>query len=218
MDLAVVIPWRPTPDRLLAFQHVNGWFSHWFPDTPVTLADSGHDTFNRAASRNTGVRAAGADTVIVCDADTLPDPHGLHDAIRQATDGRLHFGYGRMAYLDEAQTAAELAGQRYEPPPGAVHNSSVMVIRSESWWRAGGQDERFTGWGGEDDAWFVACRTLLGEPAWHGGLAVSLWHDSERDLGSDRWRPNSDLAARYVASMGDPAAVQHLIEERTVTA
>lgn len=54
------------------------------------------------------------------------------------------------------------------------------MIRPESWWAAGGMDENFTGWGGEDEAFsylFAAAGGVTG----HGQLpAVKTQHEQAR--------------------------------------
>lgn len=212
------MPWRATPAREPAWRHVRAWYTTQLPDAAIIEADSGHAGFHRAASRNAGVAEAarlGAGVVVVADADTLPSPDGLRAAIAGCGDGRLRFGYGTLRYLDAAGTADVLAGR--EPADGSSqrHNSSVLVLTPTAWAVAGGQDERFDGWGGEDDAFHAACDTLLGASIWCGGQALSLHHDdASRDVGSPRWAPNSALATRYVGARGKPGAMRALIAER----
>lgn len=211
-----MIPWRPSPGRVAAYDHVIRFYRAHLPDSRIVEADSGHQLFHRAASRNVGVADAGdVDVIVVGDADTITEPAALHTAVATARDGRLHYAYDRFAYLDEQQTADVLAYRPVVLSDGRRHNSSLMVLTPDAWRAAGGQDERFDGWGGEDDAFYAAVCTLLGPPVWHPGLAVSLWHPSERDVGSTRWQPNSDLARRYVTANGDTAAVRALIAERS---
>ena len=203
--VVVGFPWRPTTDRLAAFELVQDWYESALPDSVQLLCDSGHEPFNRAASRNLVVeRALGhsADVVVVSDADTIPTPSGLRAAIGAAVDGGMHYPFDKYLY----------AGS--DNPPGG-NTGGIYVCRPDVWLAFGGMDERFDGWGGEDDAAHAAAECLLGRPTTHPGFAVSLWHDGAcRDLGSPRWRPNSDLSMRYNAARRDPAAMAALIAER----
>lgn len=213
----MAIPWRPTPDRQAAFGAVRAFYAEHLPEAMIVTGDAGGSLFSRAGSRNVAVdlaTEAGAAVLVVADADTIPEAASLHAAIDACDDYRLHYAYDRFAYLDETETADFLAaGQR--PDRGLPHNSSVMVCRPRVWEAVGGQDTRFDGWGGEDDAFFLAVNTLIGPPVWHPGLAVSLWHTPCRDVGSERWSPNGALAARYAAASGDPTRMQLLLDERT---
>jgi GT2 family glycosyltransferase len=73
----------------------------------------------------------------------------------------------------------------------------IVILRSDAFERAGGMDETFAGWGGEDDALSTAlvrtgsdCRILRTEPGYH------LWHqrDPAERYGHERYRLNADRA------------------------
>lgn len=215
--VAVVIPWRPTPDRERAFRAVWNWYVGFGPRfiDRIMAIDSGHLEFSRAGSRNAGVRAAGdADVVIINDADTIPHEPAVVAAIAQAADGRLHFGLDRMKYLSEHESEMFYDGHQVDVSDARQHDSSVLVCQPSTWWRFGGEDERFSGYGGEDNARTIAARTMVGVH-WHKGTAVSLYHDpSVRDIGSERWKPNSKLMQRYLATNGSPLGIQRVIAER----
>lgn len=205
VSVVVGFPWRPTPDRLAAFELVCNWYESALPDAVQVLADSGHEQFSRAASRNLAVRMArdySPDVVVISDADTIPTPAGLTAAIAAAVHGGMHYPFDRYLY----------AGS--DCAPGG-NTGGIYVCRPDVWWAAGGMDERFHGWGGEDDAAHAAFEALVGKPTCHPGFAVSFPHDGAcRDLGSERWRPNSELQLRYNAARRDPEAMRRIIAER----
>lgn len=218
MRVVITIPWRPTPDREAAFRFVWDWYvtiarlQGW---DRIQAVDSGHHEFNRAASRNACVRAASdADVVIINDADTVPHPATLYEAVKAAYDGRLHYGLDKMKYLSEFESHTYMSGQPVDVSDAKEHDSSVYVIQPRRWFVAGGMDERFTGYGGEDGAFCSAARALIGVK-WHKGTAVSLFHDpSVRDIGSERWKPNSALAMRYQDASRSPTLIRKIIAER----
>lgn len=206
MSVAVGFPWRPTADRLAGFEIVQNWYESALHDSVQIVADSGHETFNRSASRNLAVRLAeqySPDVVVISDADTIPSPAGLAAAIAAAADGGMHYPFDKYLYAGTDCT------------PGG-NTGGIYVCRPDVWWAVHGMDERFDGYGGEDDAFHAATECLIGRPTTHPGFAVSLWHDpAVRDLGSERWMPNSKLAQRYNNARRDRDAMLALIEERT---
>jgi hypothetical protein len=220
VKVVVTVPWRPTPDRIRAFQAVRDWYAEVLPEWWFGTADSGHEQFSRAASRNACVRLAvehGADVVVINDADTIPERHGVTAAVQAAHDqGGLHFGLHTMRYLSAEETELYYSGSLLDRT-GTPHDSSVVVMRPIDYIHAGGQDERFTGYGGEDNAFCAAASTLLQRGAcWHKGAAISLYHDpSVRDIGSARWKPNSELNIRYQHAKGNVRRMRNLINERT---
>ena len=199
----VVIPWRDDGHRVLTCAAVCAALRLMLPGSPVILADSGHEPFNRSASRNLGVRTADpGELVVVCDADTLPDPLGLATAIRRAYDGRLHYPFAVVNYLSEAGTLNVLRGN--QPNPEQIERSipsaqgGIMVMRASAWLEAGGMDERFTGWGYEDSAWYAKVAKTVGPPIHHAGVAWHLWHPASRYQGTPEETNNFLMARRVI--------------------
>lgn len=185
----IVVPWRDDGYRARVCQYVCDRLRSMLPGVAIFLADSNHETFNRAASRNLGVATASPDEiVVVCDADTIPDPYGLGYAIDGAQHGGLHYPFAVVNYLTEAGTEFVLAGR--EPDPTRIEFSlpsahgGCMVMLAREWQRAGGMDERFTAWGFEDNAWWATVRDRLGMPMHHPGVAWHLWHPADRYAGT----------------------------------
>jgi hypothetical protein len=169
------------------------------------------------AVRNQAVRfveRVGADLVVISDADAIVATRASLDAaLAQAPYGGLHLPYDQQRYLTADETAALFAGQ--EPPAaGSFGNGAIYVTSPASWWEAGGQDERFSGWGGEDDQ-IVACAATLTSLVRHPGVVWSLHHaDERRPVGTVEHRPNARLADRYGKAWGHPAQIRRLIAER----
>jgi hypothetical protein len=218
VSVAVVFPWRFQPARVRAFDYVRTWWSRQLPDAQQFEVDTDHEPFNLAACRNLGVRhaeAAGASVVVIADADcVIGTPAALHAAISEAHDDQLlHLPFTEQRYLTESETNGLYWGA--DPPLRGSHgNGACYVVAPSAYWAAGGQDERFSGWGGDDDQLIASAATLTGVSR-HRGVVWSLWHADEcRDVGSERHRPNSELAARYWAAKGDRDAILAIIAER----
>ncbi len=214
--VVVGMPWRPKPGRLAAHDTARAWWDQHFPSYEVVEVDTEHDQFNLAACRNAAVRAAegmGAEVVVITDADVIFHPVITVDqCIDAARDGRVHMPFTEQVYLTEDETEALVSG-RPAPTSGAPGNGCCYIATPAAYWAAGGGDERFQGWGGDDDAFVAASETLVGLRR-HEGLAYSLWHPAVRDIGSDRWRPNSDLAQRYWRARGSVRHMKRLIATR----
>src|SRR5699024_3416895 len=91
----IVIPWRPSPSRLDAYERVIAWYREALPLVPLETVDTGDVPFVLAACRNTAMRNAAADEVVVVgDADTIPEREPLIAAIRAAADSPfVHLPY-----------------------------------------------------------------------------------------------------------------------------
>ncbi|MFB4265320.1 hypothetical protein [Nonomuraea sp. GTA35] len=219
--VACVIPWRGGhEDRERHHETVRAHLRDLLPDAWHIDSDSGHEPFSRAGSRNRGVRLAedvGADVVVLCDADTLPERGPLLLAIEKAQDGRLHLPYTRFRGFTQPGTVAYLKGVDPEWCEVDVETDwsvgGVLVIQPGAWWRAGGMDERCVGYGYEDEAFKYAADTLLGPTARHTGTIWHLWHEQQMGVGSPEHTANGQFAARYKAAYGHPEAMRALLAE-----
>lgn len=224
MRVACVIPWRGgDPYRERHYQTVRDRLEQMLPAAVHVDADDGSDPFSRAGSRNAGVRIAeqhAADVIVLCDADTLPEPGPLYAAIQAAHgDGLLHLPYTRYRGLTHQGTIDYLAGGFGEECETEIAHEwatgGIMVVTPGAWWAAGGMDERFTGYGMEDVAFRIAADTLLGPTVRHPGEIVHLWHPKTMGLGSPEHTANGELCERYNQANGDQDAMRALIAERT---
>lgn len=212
----VVIPWRPAPSRVGAFEFVTAWYADNVPEAELTTIDTPDDVFVLAACRNRGVDGIEADEVVVInDADTIPEPAALREAVAAArTSGRVHLPYTRYHWLGAEGTAQLRGGTApeectYELVNGAC--SGVYVTTPATWRSHGGQDERFRGWGFEDAAWYLAHETLLGAPpVRHDGRVYALHHQAEVRAG-ERYDANAALMEQYRAAAGDPGSMAQLV-------
>jgi hypothetical protein len=222
VNVTVAIPWRGGQKwREARFIRVGTHMRELLPDAKHQFADSGHQPFSRAGSRNLAVALAthsDADVVVICDADTLVEAEPLHEAIAAAHDGVLHLPYIRYRSLTPDGTNAHLVGTpALECDADHDHNwatGGVIVITPDAWAVAGGMDERFVGWGFEDVAFRQAADTLLGPTVKHPGTITHLWHPVETALGTPQHIANAALCERYNAAAGQPEAMRALIAER----
>ena len=213
----VIIPWRPQPSRLAAYDATTAWYLENLPGAEIVAVDSGDVPFNLARCRNVGIsQVAGLDEVVVIgDADTIPSLEPLLAAISAAADsGLVHLPYTRYQWLGAAGTAAffagsPLAGVEATLVVGAC--SGVYVTTPRTWASHGGQDERFRGWGFEDSAWFAAHTTLLGsQPQRHDGDVYALHHETQLREG-EQYEANAALRERYRDAEPSPEAMRALV-------
>lgn len=216
--MRIVIPWRPAPSRLPAFERVTAWYRDAFPGVPVETIDTDDTPFVLAACRNAAMRAGDPDEVVVIgDADTIPEREALTAAVLAAeTSPLVQLPYDEYRWLGRSGSADYAAGV-------ALHDcaveqyvdgacSGVYVATPRVWWSHGGQDEGFRGWGFEDAAWFFAHSTLLGAPPErHPGRVYALHHVGEQRAG-EAYEANAARMEQYRAAAGDPEAMALLVD------
>jgi len=218
--LTVLVPWRPQPSRIEAFEALKAWYARHLPEAVIRTFDSDDELFNLSACRNIAIASVDDENevVVINDADTVPELAPLLSAIEAAaTSNLVHLPYDRYHWLGAAGTAQFLAGAEpedceYELVIGA--RSGVYVTTPKTWWSHGGQDERFRGWGFEDAAWYVAHETLLGEaPRRHPGAVYALHHETQLREGP-QYDLNAGLMDRYTASAESREAMAQLVFEK----
>jgi hypothetical protein len=224
VTVAVVMPWRGgDPERERHHTAVRSYLRQLLPHAVHLDADSGHQPFSRDGTRNYGVRLAerhAADVVVLCDADTLVEAAPLHAAINAAPDGVLHLPFTRYRGLSRAGTRGFTFSGMKDPYAHPTEDETtwstggVLVIQPAAWWRAGGMDERFQGWGGEDPAFAIAAGAILGPVVRHEGTIHHLWHPATR-LRDPSYAANMALGRRYDAAEGDACAVRVIVAEHS---
>ena len=218
MNVTIAIPYRGGQvDREVAFAYTRTHLEKQLPGARLIVADTPHVPFNRSAARNEAVRQAGAGVVVVCDADSLPERDSLEAAITAAADGVLHLPYTIFQGLTREHTlAALLQGAPLSGPKPLLQTTNSVggcfVIEHDAYFAAGGQDEGFIGWGGEDVAFRHACDALLGPTVRHDGVLYGLWHPSEMDRASRQYKTNIARQNRYRGVRSQPKMMRALIE------
>lgn len=223
--LSVLIPWGDDgSSRRRGFAWLLERYDRLLPDAELVIGRSDTTPFNLSAARNHAFAQASHDLLLLADADAVFSVRQVLRGAREMARGArwvIPYGDRRFYYLSAAQTAKLLDGppQIDLPLPGADARAAqavcgLMLIPREGWERVGGFDERFAGWGREDDAFVLALETLWGpctrleEPAMH------LWHEvaPETRYDSPCFAANSRLYAWYVEAAGNAEAMREVLE------
>jgi len=230
------VPFRGDGDehRERSWRWVQQWWSVNFPDWTLRSADSGHDPFNRGASRNVAARAATAPILIIADADTIPDPEAVCQGVDLVASERAPWviPYEKLRYYNLSERAT-LRRLEFPPDPAITigepwdeddweHKitswAGCLILRRVDYWRAGGYDERFAGWGGEDNAMQLALDTLVGPHHRMDSFIQHLSHArGDADFSHKGWPANAGLLAQYQRARGKSAAMMRLVTSRDRT-
>ncbi|OBY33476.1 galactosyltransferase-related protein [Mycolicibacter kumamotonensis] len=178
-------------------------------DNPPETVFSRSSAINTMAHRADLQQPDDWDVAVIADADTWVPSHQLDDAVILARrTGRLAFAFTSVIELSEHYTKrlVETNGDRVWPDVERVRTaeietqSSMLVVPRKLWDRVGGFDERFIGWGCEDNAFAHAATILGGSPLRIEGAAFHLWHPSADKITrmmDPQWRANHELWKRY---------------------
>jgi hypothetical protein len=188
--LAVVIPvhrLRESPARVRAFRHVLAAVRRALRPRQIVVAEqlpprkhrwrdydrSGVDhvalrrqgEFCRSATINAGVRAVDADLVLILDGDVCLDWQAVREQAETLPEGTVCQPYSEVRRLPEAQTEQIYATGRTLLPKDLettrVLGACAVLLHVSDFRAVGGFDERYVGWGVEDNAFGRTCRGLL---------------------------------------------------------
>jgi hypothetical protein len=203
----LAFPYCPNePIRAEAFNIVQGFYTRHFPDTPqlVHSATKVGEPFLRAKTRNDLVHQAeqaGHDIICLIDADTLIHPDGIRHMLERCTEQDLFLGkpflMGTNMRLPRFKLLAEPTAGTYWPRPAFSDPGAAWVIRPQTWWAAGGMDENFQAWGGEDTTFGYMLAAIGGTTENHERPAVKAEHRTNRWRADTSWEETWHREAVY---------------------
>lgn len=168
--------------------------------------------FNKSWGMNVAFRQSSGDILVISDADILIQAEDIQRAV-SACEKELDAlrPYGRLIDMTADETeefmkhgelpdapADERGFDRAHVKESLCTAGGIYIIRRGFYILTGGMDERFSGWGGEDDAMSIkmlgmSSRVAIARhaTAWH------LWHTRIDRYDHDRYRINRDLLLYY---------------------
>lgn len=202
--------------RDVLFANVLRWWKVHYNDAQICMGRNFDQPFNRGKARNEAFKDATGDIIIVADADTLPTVDGVDLAIEEILEGRarwmLPYGPDRYYNLSEERTKSILnSGATTIPEPVTWEHkitswAGCLIMPRAAYEAVGGYDERFVGWGYEDNAFQFALDTIWGPHARIDSFCCHLWHAIEpgTTFDSPTIGANRALFGKYQAAVGRP--------------
>ncbi len=180
--------------------------------------------FNKSWGLNIGARGATAPLLVFTDADLIVDGILARSVAYRHSGFQLLKPYRRLIDLTPEETA-EVRGGRFDWIPERAADApanresvaevivlcgGLFLMRADVFANLGGWDERFLGWGGEDDAFsYKVQRMRLSTLELDERPALHLWHPRAM-IDPALYRDNRELLLRYRAY--DETELQRLIE------
>lgn len=207
----VIVPFRPDHgwrDQLWHFLRDHYWAPMGYE--VVVGWHLGDEPFNRSKAIN-GAADRMWRHAIIADCDTWVPPGQLHRAVMNAKITKhLSAAFDAVVELTQPTTTDLLKGKiGLDDSFGTARvrrrdletQSSMLVVTRELWDKVGGFDERFEGWGGEDNAFWKACSLHGGRPHRISGNAYHLWHPAaDGKHAGQEYTKNLALWRRYEAA------------------
>lgn len=230
MKTVILVPIRSGfADRDRLWEFCRSWWGERHPDWPIVEGhhEAEEGLFNRSVALNRAAALAGDwDVAVVIDADVLCDPNRVREAVQMAADtGQMVLPYQLRYDLGEAGTEMVLDGVVPDPDDRDWRRqvaytyrnqvSGVLAVSRSLWDACEGFDEKFRGWGCEDNAFAAAAQTFGGPLLRLPGEVWELHHAtaSEGRRGTPSHNANHARKVRYDAVIGNPEAIRRLRHE-----
>lgn len=194
-----------------------GWVLRWwqtnFPAAQICLGRNFDSSFHRGKARNDAASWASEEILIVADADTIPDAPAVREGLRRVAglESKWVLPYDELEYynLTEGYTKDFLSLRPEETALPVFKEgdwdhrltawSGCLIMPRIAFEAVGGYDERFVGWGGEDNAFQLALDVMVGQHSRiPGGRIAHLWHPrGDAGFSQPNWPKNEQLLGRY---------------------
>lgn len=186
MKISIIIPYRADfgPRDNLWSQNYKRYRS-LLPRLELIVGIDQSRYFCKARAVNNAAKLAQGDVFFIADSDVVFDID-LIDRVEQASASHpwiVPFTYGRRLTLDATRRLVEQGLPAKLPVSQedfieAINYPGVLlnVVSKEAFWDVKGYDERFIGWGGEDEAFAAALDTICGLHYRLEGDIYHLWH------------------------------------------
>jgi hypothetical protein len=245
--IALLVPFRADGNtRREDWLWLQRYWKKQLPQAKIIVADDGVFPFGKSASVNAAARQArNCDIYAILDADAYLNPKVITDCARKIRQAKRkhrklwYVPYRRFYRLTESAThnvlmsdpAKPLSATARPPAPADIDSlegsafghwfgALVQVMPREAFIAAGGMDERFRGWGGEDVSFMHAVDTLYAKHKTTNNAVYHLWHEKAGIVWSERrWEGqevagrNNDLAYKYSDRLGDRKRMLKLVRE-----
>lgn len=226
--VSVLIPYKPdNGPRDKLFNWVKTYYETMMPEAELCIGESISHPFNRSRAINIAAKQATRDIFVIADGDVICDPGSLLQAIEFLDQHSWVIPYDKWLDLTQSSTEKLIIHPPQLPlqldveynerkfKKNAKPISGTIIVTRENFNKVKGFDERFVGWGREDNAFCAAMNTICGHYIrTKNTFLYHLWHPREGLKTHPNMQNNIRLYKRYARRRGRIGEMTKLINER----
>ena len=226
-NISVLIPYRTdNGPRDIIFTWVKEFYRKLLPEAEICLGSCNTPLFSRSQAINDAAQRATRDIYVIADADIVYNPDLINEAIKSLDMHAWVVPYSEIQYIREKSTSELLNTKPVWPielqlemdslsaTAGWDIKGGLIFIPRKFFEAVKGFDDRFMGWGGEDDAFALSVNTLYGPFERLTGSIYHLWHPPVKAAGNPNYAANFYLYSLYEKACDNPSLMQQLISQR----
>lgn len=217
-DVSIIIPHGPdNGQRDVVFKWIMEFYKVTMPNVEICIGElSDNKDFSKARAVNMAARKATKDIFVIADGDIIYNPAILESSAKLLNKYPWILPVNKALDLTKESTEKLLNEIPKWPIPIEVSSSErtqvgsglLNVLPRKHFETVGGFDERFVGWGGEDDAFTISMSILCGSPQRLDFTVNHMWHPSG-DMSN--YHNNIRLLNRYCQGREE---IEALVRER----
>ncbi|WP_332694826.1 galactosyltransferase-related protein [Halalkalibacter lacteus] len=225
-NVSILIPYQPdNGQRDIIFKWIKEFYKVTMPKAELCIHVSNDDLFNKSKAINLAAKKATREIFVIADADMIYNPSIIPYSIQLLEQHSWIIPFQKIQYLSQ-YTSSKLLKTNPDWPlkiedekihyivkkyaPNAISGGINILFRT-SFNKVGGFDERFVGWGGEDDAFCYAVNTLCGQLKRINQEVYHLWHPKIGWEKSPNAINNRKLFKKYKQANGNKKKMWELI-------
>lgn len=223
-QISILIPFKGDNGiRSAALQWALRFYQNVMPEAEICIGENNDWFFNRSKAINAAAEKATRNIFVLADADVIYDPDLLIESIHSLEKAPWVIPFNRILDLSREKTEETLEMEPFWPllfADGEFNDLKINklfagklnVFTREAFEKAGSYDERFLGWGCEDDAFLLAMNTLCGQFVSLNRPIYHFWHPYVGADNNPHYKRNLKRLYRYQQVNGDPIKMQKLIQ------
>lgn len=166
------------------FRWIKKFYESTMPEAELCIGELHEKPFSKTRAINKAAALATRDIFVVADADIFYDPALIHQAVKMLEKHAWVIPFNKTLNLTPESTKKLLKTEPKWPITTDIETEDrgvsawggINVIPRRHFETVGGFDERFFGWGGEDDAFAVSVNHLCGWVERIDSSVYHLWH------------------------------------------
>lgn len=225
-EISILIPYKPNHEnREAPFQWVLNFYHDNLPTAEICIGECYSDLFSRSVAINNAAKQAKGNIYVIADADVVCNPFIINNSPELLKINSWIIPYTKV--LDLTQHCTNILLKKKPTWPIQIDIASkpriigknlplggLNIVPRENFEKIGGFDERFKGWGGEDDGFASSMDTLCGPHFRMNENLYHLWHERESTRNNPHYSENLKLARRYHQAYGNPKLMRKIMNEQ----